>query len=257
MYNHFSIAMTPEQEFAPYSSKRERNIVFFFVTVGIIALTYSIFYIIDFLPEKPDTTTEAPKDVVIDNASMSAVPETEVRTDEPAVENVSASATASERRPANVSASNQYPVRIIFDALDGREVAVLNPESSSVTALDSALLSGVVRHPDSASFREEGTIFILGHSSYLPNVKNKNYQAFNGIQKMKWGDTIRLRSKDTEYLYSVDRVYETKASGAEVQIQHDEAKLVLATCNSFATKDDRFIVEATLIDTYPIGSGAR
>ncbi|MEZ4200358.1 MAG: hypothetical protein R3B69_02055 [Candidatus Paceibacterota bacterium] len=52
----------------------------------------------------------------------------------------------------------------------GRTVPVLNPASRSVAVLDEALLSGVVRHPDSADFSEPGNILILGHSSYLPNV---------------------------------------------------------------------------------------
>ena len=81
---------------------------------------------------------------------------------------------------------------------------------------------------------------------------NKNFQDFNGIQKLKWGDTIRLQSKDTEYVYRVDRVYQAKASDATVAMQNVQAKLTLATCNSFATKDDRFIVESSLVESHPL-----
>ena len=211
----------------------EQKITFFFVCVGAIALTYGVLYLVDFLPEKP-TSTETP---------ATQIEEPVVKDDVPDV----APATSV------VESANAKPVTIIFDTLGGKELTVFNPESKAVATLDAALLKGVVRHPDSADFKDTGTIFILGHSSYLPHVINKSYQAFNDIQKLKWGDTIRLRSNDTEYVYSVDRVYEAKASNAEVAIQHDEAKLTLATCNSFATKDDRFVVEASLVSKKPIG----
>lgn len=239
--------MTQANPYAPYSSKREQRIVFFFVTVGTIALTYAFFYIVDFLPEQKTDGNETPSRM---ETEQMAVSETE---------NVTLSDEETEKQDtlvhdttAVVSEDAMFPIAIIFDSLDDRKVRVLNPESSSVEALDAALLSGVIRHPDSADFAEKGTIFLLGHSSYLPNVMNKNFQAFNGIQKLKWGDTIRLRSSDTEYVYTVDRVYEAKASSAEVPLQYDIAKLVLATCNTFASKDDRFVVEATLVDSYPL-----
>ena len=209
----------------------EHKITFFFVCVGAIALTYGVLYLVDFLPEKP--TTETPEEQVVAPVVKNDAP-TPVPT--PVVDD-----------------ANALPVSIIFDSLEGKEVTIFNPTTSAVATLDASLLKGAVRHPDSANFKDTGTIFILGHSSYLPHVINKSYQAFNGIQKLKWGDTIRLRSHDTEYVYSVDRVYETKASSAEVAIQHDEAKLTLATCNSFATKDDRFVVEASLVSQKPIG----
>lgn len=211
----------------------EQKITFFFVCAGAIALTYGVLYLVDFLPETPTTETPAVQ--------------TEVQTEEPSV-NTEVSVTA----PA-VDDANALPVSIIFDSLDGREVKVFNPKTSDVATLDADLLKGAVRHPDSADFKDTGTMFILAHSSYLPHVINKNFQAFNGIQKLKWGDTIRVRSNDTEYVYSVDRVYEAKASDAEVAIQHDVAKLTLATCNTFATKDDRFVVEASLVSKKPIG----
>lgn len=237
--------MSLANSYAPYSSKREQRLVYFFVCVGIISLTYALFYIIDFLPEKEKGAVEV--NAPIETDAVSDV-ETE---DVQGGMNVSKNSDMGSEAPV-ATANNALPQSIIFDSLDGKRVNVSNPQSATVEALDNALLSGVVRHPDSADFVHTGTLFLLGHSSYLPNVMNKNFQAFNGIQKLKWGDTIRLRSKDMEYVYSVDRVYQAKASDAEVQIQHDEARLVLATCNSFATKDDRFIVEATLLESHKL-----
>lgn len=239
--------MTQANPYAPYSSKREQRIVFFFVTVGTIALTYAFFYIVDFLPEQKTDGNETPSRMETEQMAVSETENVTLSDEETEKQDTLAHDTT-----AVVSEDAMFPIAIIFDSLDDRKVRVLNPESSSVEALDAALLSGVIRHPDSADFAEKGTIFLLGHSSYLPNVMNKNFQAFNGIQKLKWGDTIRLRSSDTEYVYTVDRVYEAKASSAEVPLQYDIAKLVLATCNTFASKDDRFVVEATLVDSYPL-----
>lgn len=201
-------------------SKLEQRVTFFFVSMGIAAITYGLFYIVDFVPEEPSEDSNP----------------TEVSEQIGQAEDV---------------VTAKLPTRIILDSLD-REIEVLNPTDSNVASLDAALLKGVIRHPDSADFERTGTIFILGHSSYLPNVKNKNFQAFNGIQKMKWGDTIRVQSADREYVYSVDRVYEAKASTAEVPLQFETAKLVLATCDSFGSKDDRFIVEASLVESKPL-----
>jgi LPXTG-site transpeptidase (sortase) family protein len=235
--------MTQANPYAPYASKREQRLVFFFVAVGVVSLTYAIFYVVDFLPEAQKDRAEV---------SAPVVSEQIMETEDITTEEVVADTVKTDVSTPVVAHDAALPVSIILDALDDKKVRVLNPESATVAALDAALLSGVVRHPDSATFAEKGTIFLLGHSSYLPNVMNKNFQAFNGIQKLKWGDTIRLRSSDTEYVYTVDRVYEAKASDAEIAIQHDVAKLVLATCNTFASKDDRFVVEATLVDSYPL-----
>ena len=165
-----------------FASKLEERVVFFFVCVGIIAITYGFFFLIDFLPEKP--LSKAAEEGV---AATSELQEPRIGSDE---------GSATTEAIENI---DPLPSLIIIDALE-KEIPVLNPETDSIEALDNALLSGVVRHPDSADFQETGTVFLLGHSSYLPKVNNKNFQAFNGIQKLKWGDTIRLRSSDMEYV---------------------------------------------------------
>ena len=68
-----------------------------------------------------------------------------------------------------------------------------------------------------------------------------------------WGDIIRVQSSDTEYRYRVNNVYKTKAGDAEVTLDHESAKLTLVTCNSFGSKDERFVVEAELFETKSIG----
>lgn len=198
----------------------EQKFAFFSAFFFVVLITYGVLSFLDFVPNDP---TETPAVVV--------EPDRTPRGDE--------------------VAEDTTPDVIIIDALD-KEVAVLNPSSSAVSVLDQALLEGVVRHPESANLLEEGTVFLFGHSSGLPNIINKNFQAFNGIQKLTWGDKIRLQSDDFEYVYRVEKVYEAKASTASIELQQTGNRLVLATCNSFGSKDDRFIVEAVLVDSYPL-----
>ena len=209
-----------------YASKLDQRLTFFFVTVGVITLTYGLLFAIDFLPEKPETVDTSDERITSEAENAAYFPPIEIEAE----------------------AVNPLPTKIIFDSLDKKEVSVLNPEASDVASLDAALLKGTVRHPDSADFVNTGTMFILGHSSHLPVVHNKNFQAFNDIEKLEWGDTVRVQSADTEYVYRVDRVYEAKASDAEVPLQFEEARLVLVTCNTFGVKEDRYIVEAYLIE---------
>ena len=196
----------------------------------IVLSTYAVLYAVDFIPEPITSVSEE------DSAEVS-----EEAAEVEEVRNV----TASQEEIEPISA---LPNKIIFDSLD-KEVKVLNPQSREVADLDAALLSGVVRHPDSATLTDKGNVFILGHSSYLPNVLNKNFQAFNGVQDLVWGDLIRVQSEDTEYVYRVQRVYQAKASDVVVPHTPGKAQLTLATCNSFGSKDDRYIVEANLIET--------
>jgi LPXTG-site transpeptidase (sortase) family protein len=143
------------------------------------------------------------------------------------------------------------PSAIYIKKLD-RTIPVLNPESREVADLDGALLNGVVRHPDSATLSQEGNVFILGHSSYLPTVLNKNFQAFNGIQDLQWGDVIEVTSAGNIYTYEVDKVFKASADNLTVPIAGAGRRLTLATCNSFGSKDDRFIVEAKVASVRPI-----
>ncbi|MBY0538570.1 sortase [Patescibacteria group bacterium] len=196
----------------------------------IFTLSYGILYALDFYPEP----------ITADAVSEEATTTAEV------VENTE---EATPVAPAvTIDEADTLPLSITIPALD-RTVKVLNPASNSVEALDTALLDGVIRHPDSATFAEEGNMFIMGHSSYLPTVHNRNFQAFNGVQNLKFGDTITLESKNLEYTYRVEKTYKVKASGYTVPIAGKGKTLTLVTCNSFGSTEDRYVVEATLIST--------
>jgi LPXTG-site transpeptidase (sortase) family protein len=216
---------------------------FFFVFLAM----YIFLVIIDFLPEAPaeQTAPEAPVELT-DTERDQMSDETDI------LQSVSEApiniATAEESQPVTQAASQDLPVSMYIEKLD-RTIDVLNPQSRTIADLDTALLDGVVRHPDSAAPNQNGNVFILGHSSYLPNVFNPNFQAFNGIQNLEWGDAITLTSDDVVYTYRVEKVYKARASDVTVPIAGTSQMLTIATCNSFGSTDDRYIVEATLLRT--------
>ncbi len=209
-----------------------RKVAFLLTFFVVFLATYALLAWFDFLPEAP-----APQAPTIES---------------PATETALTLSVIDEPLPeALTPAIPVFPDTLVIDGLD-RTVSVLNPNSRTVADLDAALLYGVVRHPDSATLDQVGTVLVLGHSSYLPTVLNPNFQAFNGIQHLEFGDTIRLQSGDVEYVYRVDRVYRAKAEDIAVPIAGEEHRLVLATCNSFGSVDDRYIVEAGLLETRTI-----
>ncbi len=231
--------MSHEHTTSPYASKLEERLMFFFVFMGILTITFGVFFIADFLPEKPGTNSSKEQEETVSSESAPTTEsETELEMETTDVETTDA--------PAITGAFNPYPTRLIIPKLE-RDIPVLNPQETSVQALDNALLSGVVRHPDSADFLNDGTMFLFGHSSYLPSVMNKNFQAFNGIQDLEWGDTIMVHSLDTEYVYQVERVYEVSAAAADIDLEMGTPRLTLVTCDSFGSKSDRFVVEASLV----------
>ncbi len=211
-----------------FNSLWERKKAFTSVFFMVMAVSYGFLVIIDFVPEAPAEETVLEVEVKTETDEINAEGDFEMVADR-----------------GDLPKSAQ-PERIIFDKL-GTDVAIFNPNTLDIDALDQVLLNGVVRHPLSADFVNIGNILIFGHSSYLPHVVNNNFQAFNGVQDLVWGDRIRLQSADWEYHYRIDRIYQAKASEDAVTNQRGTATLTIVTCNSFATTDDRYIIEATLI----------
>ena len=208
----------------------------------VFTFSYGLLFAIDFLPEAPSATSDSEKSVISASSSNSINLESVTIENNPSepINSILATETV-----------NELPLILKIPSLN-REVTILNPTSRSINDLDNALLAGVVRHPDSAVLGQEGNLFILGHSSYLPKVFNKNFQALNGIQNLKWGDIITLESDDTIYTYQVKKVYQAKAKNINVPIAGVGQHLTLATCNSFGSKDDRYMVEADLVGTATI-----
>lgn len=219
----------------------ERKVAFISVFFLVFTLTYTLLFIADFLPEEPSEQL-LEEEVISSNDSQQTLQEVVPVVIEPVEEQ------PVDTVEEDVEAANpEFPLSISIKKLD-KTITVLNPVSRTIADLDEALLDGVVRHPDSAALTQEGNVFILGHSSYLPNVFNKNFQAFNGIEDLAWGDIIEVTSENMVYEYRVEEVYRANAQELVVPIAGTGHKLTLATCNSFGSIDDRFIVEATRID---------
>src|SRR3989338_8162869 len=149
------------------------------------------------------------------------------------------------------SANSDIPLRIVAKSI-GLDKTIANPNSTDVETLDIALLGGTVRYPTSARLGEEGTGLIFGHSSYLPIVRNQNYKAFNGIQKLTAGETVSVYSATAEYRYTVTGVRLANATEDVVELPAAGKFLTLVTCDSFGTKSDRFVVTAQFQAAYTI-----
>lgn len=157
-----------------------------------------------------------------------------------------------EDTPVVLPAGNpELPLRVVAPAI-GMENNVLNPQSTDVETLDEALLKGTIRYPTSAQLGVDGTVLLFGHSSYLPIVHNKNYKAFNGIQKLKEGDTVSVYSGTTEYRYVVESVRLADAEEDVVELPTNGKFLKLITCDTFGKKSSRFIVEASFEGVYAL-----
>ncbi len=225
-----------------------RKLAFFGMFFIVSVVTYGVLYAVDFFPEPiTDVANVDTEQVEFDNET----PDNEqavLNETNPQAESALETKSKEESVPA---VDKPLPERVVIDAL-GTDVEVFNPDTINVAELDAVLLNGVARHPLSGDFQDKGNMLIFGHSSYLPNVLNSNFQAFNGVQKLTWGDKIRVESNDMVSEYRVDRVYEAKASDTVIDNARGEATLTLVTCNSFATTDDRFIVEATLVGEKPL-----
>ena len=156
--------------------------------------------------------------------------------------------------PSTPIVVSEEPVKIVIPIID-LSATVSNPTTTDMEALDTYLLKGAVRYPTSAKLGEMGNVVLFGHSSYLPIVGNQAYKTFDGIQKLVAGDVITVYSADAVYTYKVRTVTkENVASGAGISLATTGQVLTLATCNSFATKSDRFIVTADFVESHLISS---
>lgn len=182
-----------------------------FLLVFLISAT--LLYLIDFVPETKQAEENAPE---------------------------------TELHETLVTETPETPVRIAIKKI-GVNTIINNPASVSIEALDQALLSGAVRYPGSAELGENATMFLFGHQSYLPVVRNQAFKAFNGLQNLEEGDLITVYSEENEYQYAVRSVSLVEADDALIPLTAGERNLVLSTCNSFGEPGERYVVEATYI----------
>ena len=155
---------------------------------------------------------------------------------------------------ASTVVPSEFPSKITIPSIN-LETIVSNPTSASPHVLDALLLQGSVRYPTSGLLGTPGSnVVLFGHSSYLPIVRNQAYKAFDGIQNLHQGDKIYVSGTSRAYVYQVESVAQANTATAGVPLSVQGNKLTLITCDSFATKSDRFVVIASLVESYPIAN---
>ena len=153
--------------------------------------------------------------------------------------------------PVPVVAVIELPTQIEIPSIN-LSVSITNPDTTDIQALDALLLKGAVRYPTSALLGENGNVVLFGHSSYLPVVGNQAYKTFNGIQKLRAGDTITVFAEQNAYTYVVKSVSKESANDAAIPLSVAGKELTLSTCDSFGTKTDRFVVVADFVGSHAI-----
>lgn len=152
-----------------------------------------------------------------------------------------------QQQQSEVAGAAVLPEKISIPKIN-LSVTVANPTSTNAQVLDNDLLYGAVRYPTSGSLGENGkNVVIFGHSSYLPVVHNQAYKAFDGIQTLAHGDQILVTGAGKTYVYEIETVAQANTQNDGVPLTVEGSKLTLVTCDSFATKSDRFVVIAHLV----------
>jgi LPXTG-site transpeptidase (sortase) family protein len=153
------------------------------------------------------------------------------------------------RAPVQESKGNQVgelPMRIEIPSIKV-DAQVYNPATTSIEVLDDYLLKGAVRYPGSGLPGGDGNIYIFGHNTRIQIVNNQAFKTFNGLQNLKVGDLIYLSSSKNEYIYKVLSVTMVSADKALVEFNTKTKMLTLSTCDNFATKSDRFVVQSEFV----------
>ncbi len=164
------------------------------------------------------------------------------------VPGVTAASAPSAPTNGSLNMNGELPTKVTIQSI-GLSAPISNPATTNVDTLDQYLLSGAARYPTSATLGQNGNVVLFGHSSYLPIVNNKAYKTFDGIQNLKPGALITVYGNEGHvYTYAVQSVQkQNETTGYGIPLTTSVPTITLATCNSFATKSDRFIVIATLV----------
>lgn len=153
--------------------------------------------------------------------------------------------------PEALVAIAELPTRITIPKI-GVDTPIENPGSATIEALDEALLAGAVRYPGSALLGENAPVFLFGHQSYLPVVRNPAYKAFNDLQKLSQEDVITVYSDTAAYEYTVTSVSLARAEDVLIPLTPGAKTLTLSTCNSFGDPGERYVVTATFTTRIPL-----
>ncbi len=140
------------------------------------------------------------------------------------------------------------PARISIGAID-LDLAVQNPSTTDVDALDALLKDGPAHYAPSAQLGEAGNVIIFAHSSHLPVVHNQMYKAFNKIPELTAGEAITLTDADgTRYLYRVVSISKVDVNDdVTISLSKSSTRLTLVTCDTLTGKSARFVLDAEFI----------
>lgn len=147
--------------------------------------------------------------------------------------------------------SGAEPDRLIIPKI-AVDTFVSNPQTRDVAVLDAELLKGVVHYPGSGSLGGNDNIFLFGHSSNWPVVRNQAFKSLNGLDKLVIGDAIKVRSGSREYLYKVFAVTLADSKQSLITISKGRRMVTISTCDTFGQKSDRIVVEAAYERDYEI-----
>jgi LPXTG-site transpeptidase (sortase) family protein len=218
-----------------------RKWTFLVAFFGVLFITVRVFTAIGFVPNP-----------ITDQASNAG---TTVQTPATFGDTQTAEASTGASAPVDgtINLNGELPTKVVIPEI-GVNTTVDNPDTLNVDALDSYLTSAAVRYPTSATLDQQGNVIIFGHSSYLPVVINQHYKTFDGIQNLKAGDQIEVYSATHVYTYSVTSEQKESELSDSIPLTTTGHTLTLATCDSFTTKTDRFVVTATLVGSSPLGN---
>jgi LPXTG-site transpeptidase (sortase) family protein len=199
--------------------------IFFATTIVLFGLTLSAADSIGFVPTYIDGSTAAP------SVALSDLPV------------LGESATTSKV----VQVTTALPEHISIPSI-GLDLHVQNPATTNSDALDVLLQNGPARYSLSAKLGEDGNVVIFAHSSHLPIVHNKMFQAFNRVPELKEGDMIMLTGNGKTYVYSVISVSKADTSNGVLDLSASNGKrLTLVTCDTVTGKTARFVLEAGFV----------
>ncbi|MEX0933357.1 MAG: sortase [Candidatus Paceibacterota bacterium] len=153
-------------------------------------------------------------------------------------------------KPVKKEAENSAPPipdRLVAPSI-GLDATIVNPRSRDYAVLDTALLDGVVYYPGSGYLHEDANLLFFGHSSFLPIVRNENFRVFNRIKDLRIGDTVELYVDGNRFIYRVTSNVLAKESEVRVNFGAEKPTITLATCNSFGAKEDRYVIQAELVN---------
>lgn len=216
--------------------KQAPTAVFVSATIVIFFLSLSAADSVGFVPSYIDGSTPIPSAIIGNNEQVSLASLPQLGESDPA--------------PA-ASASSILPTRISIPSV-GIDLPVQNPATTDVDTLDALLQNGPARYADSAGLGAKGTMIIFAHSSHLPIVHNKMFQAFNQIPNVKSGATIDILGQDgKDYIYSVDNVEKASTNdGTTIDLSPSEGtRLVLVTCDTLTGKSARYVLTAEFVGT--------